>query len=40
VPVTSSLLRIQLNANHPPEAIDELLNALGDLKKALKLPAA
>jgi hypothetical protein len=26
-----------VNANHPPEAIDELLNALADMKKALKL---
>jgi 7-keto-8-aminopelargonate synthetase-like enzyme len=36
VPINSSLLRIQVNANHPPEAIDELLNALGDMKKALQ----
>jgi glycine C-acetyltransferase len=37
VPINGSLLRIQVNANHPPQAIDELLNALGDMKKALKL---
>jgi 7-keto-8-aminopelargonate synthetase-like enzyme len=37
VPINGALLRIQVNANHPPEAINELLNALGDMKKALKL---
>jgi 7-keto-8-aminopelargonate synthetase-like enzyme len=37
VPINGALLRIQVNANHPPEAIDELLNALGDMKQALKL---
>jgi 7-keto-8-aminopelargonate synthetase-like enzyme len=37
VPINGSLLRIQVNANHPPRAIDELLNALSDMKKALKL---
>jgi 7-keto-8-aminopelargonate synthetase-like enzyme len=33
-----SLLRIQVNANHPLEAIDGLLNALSDLKTVLELP--
>jgi glycine C-acetyltransferase len=37
VPLRGSSLRIQVNANHPPQAIDELLNALGDMKKALNL---
>jgi 7-keto-8-aminopelargonate synthetase-like enzyme len=39
VPINGALLRIQVNANHPAEAIDELLNALGDMKKSLKLQA-
>jgi glycine C-acetyltransferase len=38
VPARGSLLRIQVNANHPDEAIDELLNALADLKAAFHLP--
>ncbi len=33
-----SLLRIQVNANHPDEAIDALLNALADLRHAFALP--
>lgn len=37
VPINGALLRIQVNANHPREAIDELLNALGDMKRALRL---
>lgn len=35
-----SLLRIQVNANHPSEAIDGLLNALADLRRAFDLPRA
>jgi 7-keto-8-aminopelargonate synthetase-like enzyme len=34
----AGVLRIQVNANHPPEAIDGLLAALGELKHALGLP--
>jgi 7-keto-8-aminopelargonate synthetase-like enzyme len=33
-----SLLRIQVNANHPDEAIDGLLGALADLRCAFALP--
>ena len=33
-----SLLRVQVNANHPDEAIDGLLNALTDLQSAIDLP--
>jgi 7-keto-8-aminopelargonate synthetase-like enzyme len=39
VPHGAGVLRIQVNANHPPEAIDGLLGALGELKHALALPA-
>jgi 7-keto-8-aminopelargonate synthetase-like enzyme len=39
VPIQGSLLRVQVNANHPVEAIDDLLNALADLKVAFKLPS-
>jgi 7-keto-8-aminopelargonate synthetase-like enzyme len=38
VPVSQSVLRIQVNANHPPETIDRLLGALADLKRAVPLP--
>jgi 7-keto-8-aminopelargonate synthetase-like enzyme len=38
VSITGSLLRIQVNANHPVEAIDDILNALADLQVAFKLP--
>jgi len=40
VPFNGSLLRIQVNANHTAEAIDGLLNALGELKQAMRLPSA
>jgi len=40
VPITSGLLRIQVNANHPPEAIDGLLGALADLSDRFDLPKA
>src|SRR5262249_52666705 len=35
VPFNRSLLRIQINANHPPQAIDGLLNALSDLRSVV-----
>lgn len=38
VPINGSLLRIQVNANHPTEAIDALLNAFADLTKSFNLP--
>ncbi len=38
VPPRASLLRIQVNANHPDEAIDGLLNAFADLRTAFDLP--
>lgn len=38
VPARGSLLRIQVNANHPDEAIDELLSALADLKTTFHFP--
>jgi 7-keto-8-aminopelargonate synthetase-like enzyme len=37
VPHGAGVLRIQVNANHPPEAIDGLLAALGNLSRALPL---
>lgn len=37
VPINGGLLRIQVNANHSYEAIDGLLNALGDVTKELKI---
>ncbi len=40
VPIMSGILRIQVNANHTPEAIDELLVALADLKAEFGLPDA
>ncbi|HEX7448733.1 MAG TPA: pyridoxal phosphate-dependent aminotransferase family protein [Pirellulales bacterium] len=40
VPYHAGVLRIQVNANHSPEAIDGLVGALGDLKVAVKLPTA
>lgn len=36
----AGVLRIQVNANHPPEAIDGLLVALGELKDELTLPGS
>jgi len=39
VPYHAGVLRIQVNANHSPESIDGLLNALADLKKVISLPS-
>lgn len=39
VPYHAGVLRIQVNANHRPEAIDGLLDALASLQKAIPLPA-
>jgi 7-keto-8-aminopelargonate synthetase-like enzyme len=38
VPINGGLLRIQVNANHPVEAIDGLLGALAELKTHFGLP--
>jgi len=38
VPHGAGVLRIQINANHPTDAIDGLLGALGELKQAMPLP--
>ncbi len=38
VPHGAGVLRMQVNANHPREAIDGLLRALADLKNAMPLP--
>jgi 7-keto-8-aminopelargonate synthetase-like enzyme len=38
VPIHGGLLRVQLNANHPLEAIDGLLAALEDVWKQARLP--
>jgi len=40
VGINEGLLRIQVNANHSPAAIDGLIAALADLKQQFKLPAA
>jgi 7-keto-8-aminopelargonate synthetase-like enzyme len=40
VPFRSAVLRIQVNANHQPEAIDGLLEAIADLKACITLPSA
>lgn len=40
VPFMGGILRIQVNANHPIEAIDRLLDALNGLKTAFQLPGA
>ena len=40
VPHGAGVLRIQVNANHSPEAIDGLLAALADLKQSVALPGA
>jgi 7-keto-8-aminopelargonate synthetase-like enzyme len=40
VPFRSAVLRIQVNANHRPEAIDGLLEAMADLKACISLPSA
>lgn len=38
VPYRAGVLRIQANANHTPEMIDGLINALADLTKVVTLP--
>lgn len=38
VPYHAGVLRIQVNANHQPEAIDGLIKALAALKRAIPLP--
>jgi glycine C-acetyltransferase len=39
VPYHAGLLRIQVNANHLPASLDGLLEALGELARAIPLPA-
>lgn len=39
VPYHAGVLRVQVNANHQPEAIDGLIEALAALKKVIPLPA-
>lgn len=38
VPINGGLLRIQINANHSAEAVDGLLNALGDVAREVGIP--
>jgi 7-keto-8-aminopelargonate synthetase-like enzyme len=38
VPLYQELLRVQINANHTPEAVDGLLNALAALKEEIRFP--
>lgn len=38
VPYHAGVLRIQINANHPPEAIDALLRAVGRVQQTIALP--
>ena len=38
VPYHAGVLRIQVNANHLPESIDGLVDALGELKEVIPLP--
>ena len=40
VPYHAGVLRVQVNANHLPEAIDGLVAAFGELKQHIKLPSA
>ena len=40
VPHGAGVLRIQVNANHPPTAIDGLVSALAELKQAAIIPVA
>jgi 7-keto-8-aminopelargonate synthetase-like enzyme len=40
VPYHAGVLRIQVNANHLPESIDALLDAMGRLQRAIALPRA
>lgn len=39
VPFRSAVLRIQVNSNHQPEAIDGLLEAMADLRACIPLPS-
>ena len=38
VPHGAGVLRVQINANHPPDAIDGLIGVLGELKQVIPLP--
>jgi 7-keto-8-aminopelargonate synthetase-like enzyme len=38
VPIHGGVLRIQVNANHPAEAIDDLLTAFAELMQTMRLP--
>jgi 7-keto-8-aminopelargonate synthetase-like enzyme len=38
VPINGGLLRVQINANHPLEAIDGLLNVISDVWRESRLP--
>jgi 7-keto-8-aminopelargonate synthetase-like enzyme len=38
VPYHAGVLRIQVNANHTPESVDGLLDAMGELRRAIPLP--
>ena len=40
VPHGAGVLRMQVNANHTPEAIEGLLGALGELSRAMALPGS
>jgi 7-keto-8-aminopelargonate synthetase-like enzyme len=40
VPHGAGVLRVQINANHPEEAVDGLVEALAALKRAIPLPEA
>lgn len=40
VPHGAGVLRMQVNANHPPEAVDGLLGALAELGRVVALPGA
>jgi 7-keto-8-aminopelargonate synthetase-like enzyme len=39
VPYHAGLLRIQVNANHPPRSTDGLVSAMRELQRVIKLPA-
>lgn len=38
VPINGGLLRIQVNSNHPLEAVDGLLGALADVQRDMRIP--
>ncbi len=40
VPYHAAVLRIQINSNHQPAAIEALLEAMADLKQVIELPTA